>query len=74
MVLPRLLRLDPLQFTVHVRAGVVTIFGQVARRSVVPTLVEMIRQVEGVLRVIERIAYDLDDRLSAPAIHWGGRA
>ncbi|MEQ4721809.1 CBS domain-containing protein [Nonomuraea sp. B19D2] len=57
----------------HVRSGVVTLLGRVERRSTVADLVELVRQVEGVVRVHERIDCDLDDSHPAPAIRWGGR-
>ncbi|WP_327589611.1 CBS domain-containing protein [Nonomuraea sp. NBC_00507] len=72
-VLPQVLRLDSQHFTVHVRSGVVTILGHVDRRSVVPARVEVTGHVEGVLRVTERIDDDVDDRLPASAVQWGGR-
>lgn len=72
-VLPQILHLDPRHFMVHVRSGVVTILGHVDRRSVVPALVEVVGRVEGVLRVAERIDYDVDDRRPVSAIQWGDR-
>lgn len=42
--------------------GVVVLQGQVERRSMLPFLVRAVRGVEGVVRVEDRLAYDLDDR------------
>lgn len=70
--IPQLLRLNPRLLKVFVRDGIVTILGHLERRSVIDRVVEVIRHVEGVIRVMERIDYDIDDRNPAPAIHWGG--
>ena len=54
--------LDPSRFFLHVNDGVVTLQGRVERRSLLPYVVRAVRGVEGVVRVENRLAYDLDDR------------
>jgi CBS domain-containing protein len=54
--------MDPNRFFIHVNDGVVVLQGQVERRSMLPFLVRAVRGVEGVVRVEDRLAYDLDDR------------
>ena len=54
--------LDPSRFFLHVDDGVVALQGRVERRSLLPYLVRAVQGVEGVVRVEDRLAYDLDDR------------
>jgi CBS domain-containing protein len=54
--------MDPNRFFIHVNDGAVVLQGQVERRSILPFLVRAVRGVEGVVRVEDRLAYDLDDR------------
>ena len=49
--------LSPLAFEVTVRAGIVTITGQVERRAIAPDLIDAIRHTEGVVDVRDRISY-----------------
>jgi CBS domain-containing protein len=51
----------PSRFFVHVEDGVVVLQGQVERRSLIPHLVRAVHDVEGVVRVENRLAYDIDD-------------
>ena len=53
--------MDPSRFF-HVNDGVVALQGRVERRSLLPYLVRAIQGVEGVVRVENRLAYDLDDQ------------
>ena len=64
--------MDPDRFFIHVDDGVVGLQGQVERRSMLPYLVRAVHGVEGVVRVENRLAYDVDDRdLSRPmAYPW----
>jgi CBS domain-containing protein len=64
--------MDPDRFFLHVDDGVVGLQGQVERRSLLPYLVRAVHGVEGVVRVENRLAWDLDDRdLSWPmAYPW----
>ena len=57
----RTMWMDPRDFDVTVKEGVVTIHGEVERRSSVPILVGIIRSVPGVVDVIERVSSRLDD-------------
>ncbi|TMR90152.1 CBS domain-containing protein [Nonomuraea basaltis] len=73
-VLSRMPGLDPHDLGVWVRNGVVTVHGQLERRSAIAGLVEGIGQIEGVVRVVESIDCDINDAAPAPAqtIQWGG--
>jgi CBS domain-containing protein len=53
--------LDPRDFTVTVDQGIVTMRGEVERKSVVPILVGLIRTVAGVVDVIDRLTFRYDD-------------
>jgi CBS-domain-containing membrane protein len=60
-VLLRTMWMDPKDFTVTVDQGIVTIHGEVERRSSVPVIVGIIRSVPGVVDVLERLASRVDD-------------
>lgn len=51
----------PSRFFIHVDGGEVVLQGQVERRSLIPHLVRAIHDVEGMVRVENRLAYDIDD-------------
>jgi CBS domain-containing protein len=51
----------PNRFDVHVRDGVVVLQGRCERRSLIPTVVRAVAAVEGVVRVENRLGYDVDD-------------
>jgi osmotically-inducible protein OsmY len=51
----------PSRFFIHVDDGEVVLQGQVKQRSLIPHLVRAIHDVEGVVRVENRLAYDIDD-------------
>jgi CBS domain-containing protein len=51
----------PSRFFIHVDDGEVVLQGQLERRSLIPHLVRAIHDVEGVVRVENRLAYDIDD-------------
>jgi osmotically-inducible protein OsmY len=53
--------MDPNRFFIHVDDGVVVLQGRVEQRSLLPWLVRAVHAVEGVVRVENRLAYDLDD-------------
>ncbi|HET6814577.1 MAG TPA: CBS domain-containing protein [Actinomycetota bacterium] len=53
--------MDPSRFFIHVDDGVVVLQGRVERRSLIPYLVRAVHGVEGVVRVEDRLAYDIDD-------------
>jgi CBS domain-containing protein len=53
--------MDPDRFFIHVDDGVVVLQGRVEQRSLIPYLVRAVHGVEGVVRVENRLAYDIDD-------------
>lgn len=55
------LGMGPDRFDVTVREGVVVLQGSCERRSLIPALVRAVAAVEGVVRVENRLGYDLDD-------------
>ena len=54
--------MDPGRFFIQVHDGVVVLEGRVETRSLLPLLVRAVHGVEGVVRVENRLAYDVDDR------------
>jgi CBS domain-containing protein len=52
----------PSRFFLHVKDGVVVLQGRVERRNLLPYLVRAVQGVEGVVRVEDRLTYDVDDR------------
>lgn len=71
-VLERALRLPPDAVDVDVHQGVVTLTGQLERRVETTMTVEMCRQMDGVVAVVDHLTYRFDDsRLSPeePALH-----
>jgi CBS domain-containing protein len=54
--------MDPDRFFIHVDEGVVVLQGRIERRSILPYLLRAVRGVEGVVRVEDRLAWDIDDR------------
>lgn len=60
-VLLRTMWLDPTEFSVTVDQGVVTIHGEVERRSTVPIMIGIVRGVPGVVDVIERVSSRVND-------------
>jgi CBS domain-containing protein len=53
--------MDPNRFFIQVHEGVVVLEGRVERRSLLPYVVRAVHGVEGVVRVENRLAYDIDD-------------
>ncbi|WP_438290501.1 CBS domain-containing protein [Streptomyces sp. HUAS TT7] len=60
-VLVNTLWLSPQTITVSVADGVVTLDGKLERRSEVPIAVNMTRQIDGVVAVVDKLGYHLDD-------------
>ena len=54
--------MDPSRFFVRVEDGVVVLEGAVERRTLVPFVLRAVQGVEGVVRVENRLTYDVDDR------------
>lgn len=69
-VLVRSLWLRPQSVTVTVTDGVVRLEGELDRHSEVPIAVRMAGQVDGVVAVVDRLTYRVDD--SRPAAPTGG--
>jgi CBS domain-containing protein len=61
------LLMGPSRFDVHVQDGVVVLQGCCERRSLIPTVVRAVADVEGVVRVENRLGYDVDDLALAAA-------
>jgi CBS domain-containing protein len=57
--------MGPSRFDVHVRDGVVVLQGCCERRGLIPTVVRAVEDVEGVVQVVNRLGYEIDD-LSSP--------
>ncbi|MCX5205784.1 CBS domain-containing protein [Streptomyces sp. NBC_00237] len=60
-VLVQTLWLAPRSIEVLVADGVVTLHGQLERRSEIPVAVHMTRQVDGVVAVVDQLSYRTDD-------------
>ena len=58
--------MGPNRFDVHVEDGVVVLQGRCERRSLIPTVVRAVAAVEGVVRVENRLGYDVDDLSPMP--------
>jgi CBS domain-containing protein len=54
--------MDPSRFFIDVVDGVVALQGRVERSRLIPFLVRAIHGVEGVVRVEDRLTFDVDDR------------
>ena len=71
-VLRRALWLEPHAVKVTVRDGVVLLKGQVEQRSMIPLVVELVSDVEGVVGVDNRLGYEVDDESIRPLpFGWG---
>lgn len=64
-VLVRLLWADPERFDVQVRDGIVTLSGELEQRSLIPVAVQLTQRVDGVVDVVNRLTYALDDTTRA---------
>lgn len=60
-VLVRTMWLSPQTISISVQDGVVTLDGQLERRSEIPIAVHMTREVDGVVAVVDKLGYQLDD-------------
>ncbi|MFB8265826.1 CBS domain-containing protein [Streptomyces sp. NPDC055955] len=60
-ILTRTLQLSPSALTVDVADGVVTLSGSVPRSSLVPIVLRLCQSVDGVVDVVDRLAYEQDD-------------
>ena len=60
-VIRRTLWIDPDTIRIVVREGVVTMQGQIERRSLLPILERLVASIEGVVAVDDRLSYAVDD-------------
>jgi CBS domain-containing protein len=68
-VVQRTLWIDPSSIDVKVTRGVVTLRGQVERKSLIPVMVGLIQAVDGVVEVEDGLSFELDDsELRPPAM------
>lgn len=66
-VLLQTLWIDPLTVRVTVRDGIVTLVGQLERKSLIPAVVHLTRTVPGVVDVVSQLSFDRDDDRPEPA-------
>jgi CBS domain-containing protein len=62
--------MNPSRFFIDVDDGVVVLQGRVERRSLIPYLVRTVHGVEGVVRVENRLTFDVDDHDPGMAIAY----
>jgi CBS-domain-containing membrane protein len=60
-VLRRAMWMDPDTIAIDVRDGVVTLTGQLERSSLIPITVNLVRGLDGVVEVVDRLSFELDD-------------
>jgi CBS-domain-containing membrane protein len=60
-VLLRSMWVDPDTVTVQVRDGIVTLTGQLERRSLIPITVSLVHGIDGVVDVVDRLSFEVDD-------------
>ena len=53
--------MNPDTVAIDVRGGVVTLTGQLERRSLIPITVSLVRGLDGVVDVVDRLTFELDD-------------
>jgi CBS-domain-containing membrane protein len=72
-VLARTLSIGSDQVRTTVRDGVVSVEGRVERRSLIPLLTGLVRGVDGVVGVDDRLSYEIDDSILRPELvtPWG---
>lgn len=64
------LLLDPDQFDVMVRSGIVRLIGLLDRRAEAEALCELVSDLDGVIGVDDRVGYRVDDVERPPAATW----
>jgi osmotically-inducible protein OsmY len=60
-VLLRAMWVNPDTVTVNVRDGAVTLTGQLERRSLIPIAVRLVHGLDGVVDVVDRLSFEVDD-------------
>lgn len=69
-VLGRVLWIAPSEIAVRVDGGVVTLEGELEQRSLVSVVLRFVRSVDGVVDVIDRLTYRIDDTSTAEAQYY----
>jgi CBS-domain-containing membrane protein len=64
------LTMDPSRFRIRVDDGVVVLEGEAERSSLIPYLVRAVHRVAGVVRVENKLSFDVDDYDPAMAYPW----
>jgi CBS domain-containing protein len=64
------LMMNPNRFVIRVDDGVVVLEGEAERSSLIPYLVRAVHHVEGVVRVENKLSFDVDDYDPAMAYPW----
>ncbi|TCN27656.1 BON domain-containing protein, partial [Kribbella orskensis] len=57
---------DPFGVEIKVKDGVVTLTGQLDRRSLIAPAKQHVREIDGVVDVVDRLTYAFDDTVTAP--------
>jgi len=72
-VIDRTLWIDPHTIEVRVHEGVVILQGVAERKSLIPIIVEFVKQVDGVIGVESHLSYEIDDEIHHPGFvtPWG---
>ena len=60
-VLVRAMWVNPDTVTVQARDGIVTLTGQLERRSLIPIAVSLVHGLDGVVDVVDRLTFEIDD-------------
>jgi osmotically-inducible protein OsmY len=63
-LLTRILLVDTTRLDVQVSEGMVTLLGQLPTRSEVRLVVGFVERLEGVVRVIDYLTYEVDERVA----------
>jgi CBS domain-containing protein len=69
-VVKRCLWEDPEYVTVEVEGGIVTLGGRLRLRSLIPIAVRLTAAIDGVVDVVEELAYELDDTKPEYQRYW----
>lgn len=72
-VLDGIAGVEPTQVTVDVGDGVVTLLGEVDRRSLLPVVRRLVERVDGVVDVVSHLTFAVDDTRQPPAGVGTGR-
>jgi CBS domain-containing protein len=69
-VLRRLLWIGPTEITVQVTDGVVTLDGELEQRSLLDIVQRLVRSVDGVVEVVSRLTWRVDDTANPEARYY----